>query len=97
MSRYTFRGTDPRYRLVVGWDQGLDSYFAQVEDLAWESEGAVIDEEAIIGDSPEEGLLVWVSGDPPVERREVLAEALAPYGKIPGDIWGRLSLDFVMR
>lgn len=95
MSRYEFRGTAPRYRLVVGWDQARISYFAQVEDLAWETGGAQIDEEAIIGDSPEEGLLLWVSGDPPVFRREVLAEALASYGKIPGDIWDRLYLDYL--
>ncbi len=95
MSRYEFRGTDHRYRLVVGWDQGLKSYFCQVEDLAWGSGGATIDEDAMIGDGPEEGLLLWVSGDPPVYQREKLAEALAPYGKIPGDLWDRLYLDYL--
>lgn len=48
LSRYTFVGQNPRYRIIVGWDAPLTSYFAQVEDLAFESNGAIIDPEALI-------------------------------------------------
>ena len=69
-----------------------------MEDLAWENGGTEIDEELVIGDGLEEGLLVWVGGDPldpPIYQREELAEALAPYGKIPGGIWDQLYLDYL--
>lgn len=93
MSRYTVQGKEPRYRLVVGWDPTLSSFFAQVEDLAFESGGQVIDEEAIIGDSPEEGLLVWVGADQPVSDLGQIVAALAPYGTIPQEMLARLHRD----
>ena len=93
MSRYTLQGKEPRYRLVVGWDPTLESFFGQVEDLAFESGGRVIDEEAIIGDSPEEGLLVWVGADHPVSDLAQIVAALAPYGTIPEDMLARLRRD----
>lgn len=90
MSRYTFAGQLPRYRLVVGWDLALRSYFGQVEDLAWETDGAVIDEDASIGDGPDEGLLVWIGADRIVEEIAEVQAALAPYGTIPDDILAKL-------
>jgi hypothetical protein len=93
LSRYTLTGKKPRYRLVLGWDSTLLSFFAQVEDLAFESGGSVIDEEAIIGDSPKEGLLVWVGADQPVRDLDQIVAALAPYGTIPEDMLARLRRD----
>ena len=84
MSRYQFPGREPRYRLVVGWDASIGSFFAQVEDLAWESDGQVVDEEASIGDGPEEGLVVWVGVAPPIHEVQRLVDAVASYGTI----WG---------
>ena len=93
MSRYTLQGKEPRYRLVVGWDPTLMSFFAQVEDLAFESGGQVIDEETVIGDSPEEGLLVWVGADHPVRDLRQIVAALAPYGTVPEEMLARLRKD----
>ena len=93
MSRYPLTGKEPRYRLVLGWNSTLSSFFAQVEDLAFESGGQVIDEEAIIGESPEEGLLVWVGADHPVRDLRQIAAALAPYGTIPQELLARLRRD----
>jgi hypothetical protein len=94
MSRYTLQGQHPRFRLQLGWDPLLSSYYAQVEDLAWESGGAVIDEETIIGDSLEEGLLVWVGADRPVHTvEEIVLAAVADYGSIPQEVLAQLRKD----
>lgn len=93
MSRYQFPGKEQRYRLVVGWDPTLSSFFAQVEDLAWETDGRVIDEDATIGDSPDEGLLVWVGAASPVTDVEQVIRAVSVYGTIPNDILQRLRQD----
>jgi hypothetical protein len=85
MSRYLLTGREQHHRLVVGWDSALMSLFAQVEDLAYESGGTDIDEEAVIGDTPEEGLLLWVvqGVDDRISDVQALVKALAPYGSIP--------------
>ncbi len=82
MSRYTFPGENPRYRIVVGVDAQLFTLFAQVEDMAWE--GQRTEEDAEIGDTLDEGLLVWVGGC----FREILdvqelTQVVSPYGHIP--------------
>ena len=99
MSRHTYRGTNPRYRLVVGLDTSLPSFFGQVEDLAYAIDGAIIDEHADMGSTPEEGLLLWIGG-----RKESLTHlpplvaALAAYGPVPLDIQLQLlsEMDRVM-
>jgi hypothetical protein len=93
MSRYQFSGKEPRYRIVVGWDASLASFFWQVEDLAWETNGRVIDEDASIGDSPDEGLLVWVGADAPIVDPQQLVRAVASYGTIPEATLARLRQD----
>lgn len=93
MSRYKFVGNEKRHRLVVGWDQPLASFFAQVEDLAFESQGATIDEDAVIGDTPEEGLLVWVGADQPIHDLEQIVKAVETYGTIPQEILVQLRRD----
>ena len=85
MSRYTSPGKELRYRLIVGIDNMLSvpSLFGQVIDLGWATNGQ-IDEQAIIGDTPDEGMMVWIGGSisPLRDIRELVA-ALAPYGDIP--------------
>ncbi len=94
MSRYTFAGNDPRYRLFVGWDDPLKSFFAQVEDLAHETNGAVINQQAMIGDCEEEGLLVWVGADgvPILDVKHIVA-AVRAYGAIPEEVCVKLRSD----
>jgi hypothetical protein len=96
MSRYILPGKEPRYRLVVGVDTvlPLPTFFAQVIDLAWETDGQVIDENAEAGDSPEEGLLAWIGGSlPPLRQIHELVSALAPYGAIPVELQLQLVAD----
>jgi hypothetical protein len=93
MSRYQLKGKESRYRLIVGWDPSLTSFYAQVEDLAWESDGQGIDEDAAIGESPDEGLLVWVGAASPLQDPQMLVQAVAAYGTIPDDILQRLRED----
>lgn len=76
MSRHTFTGDKPNLRIVVGWDRPLRSYFAQVWD----------------GGELEAGeLLLWAGAGPePVPTTDALAELLAPFGGIPGEVLDRL-------
>jgi hypothetical protein len=83
MSRYTFAGQRPGLSIVVGWDNPLGTYFAQV----WEGGGAAK------GD-----LRLWVgAGLDRVLTVEALAGLLAPYGNIPGRVVARLKEDYGRR
>ncbi|SRR5258708_5232964 len=94
MSRYEFMGNDPRYRVIIGWDAPLESFFAQVEDIALESKGATIDPEAVIGDTPEEGLVLWLGAeDEPITDVAQLGNALVAYATIPETILEQLRQD----
>ena len=79
MSRYTFEGNRPALSIVVGWDNPLKTYFAQVWD----------------GGGPEKGdLKLWVgAGADKVPTPEALAELVAPYGDIPAEILAQLEED----
>jgi hypothetical protein len=79
MSRYTFRGEDPRHTIVVGWDNPLLTYFAQV----W-------DERSSEDYEPE----LWVGckiGE--IETVDELAEVVAAYGELPAEIVASLEQD----
>lgn len=93
MSRYTLTGKEPRYRIVVGWDPSLQSFFGQVLDLAFESGGKVVDQDAIIGDSPDEGLLVWVGADEVLSDVTQIVQALADFGTLPAALITQLHQD----
>jgi hypothetical protein len=93
MSRYTFIGKNPQYRVIVGWDNPLGSFFLQVEDLAFESKGAIIDPEAQVGDTFEEGLLVWLGADVPITDVTQIITSLAKYATIPEAILVQLRQD----
>lgn len=75
MSRYVFAGTQPRYRITVGVDRPLATFFAQVAESREGREGQ--------SDSPAEKLFVWVG----CSRHEIrtiqhLTQILAPYGQL---------------
>jgi glucose-6-phosphate isomerase len=93
MSRYDFRGKNRRYKIIVGYDPSLRSLFAQVEDLAFETHGAVVNEDAPIGDSYEEGLIVWVGATTRITDVQRISKAVADYGVIPKDIEQRLRAE----
>jgi hypothetical protein len=80
MSRYTFEGRRPGLSIVVGWDNPLKTYFAQVWD----------------GGALEKGnLKLWVgAGEDKVPTPEALAELVEPYGDIPAEILLQLGADF---
>jgi len=83
MSRYTIEGNRPALSIVVGWDNPLKTYFAQVWD----------------GGGPGEGnLRLWVgAGRDRVPTAEALAELVAPYGEIPAGVLAQLEEDYELR
>ena len=83
MSRYTFEGNTTGLTVVVGWDNPLRTFFAQV----WEGSGP-----------PAGTLLLWVGIGPDVVLTvEALAERVAPFGDIPEAIVERLEDDYERR
>jgi hypothetical protein len=95
MSRYELPGKESRYRIIVGWDNTIPTVgripgtlYLQVEDAEWDSELPGANEAEVevgIGDTPEEGLLVWIGQgvDDLVSDIKTLVTAAAPYGDIP--------------
>jgi hypothetical protein len=79
MSRYEFEGNEPGVSIVVGWDNPLKTFFAQV----WER-----------GGPPPGCLRLWVGAGDRVPLVEGLAELVAPYGDIPADVVTQLEADF---
>jgi hypothetical protein len=79
--------------MTLGFDAtlALPSLFARVEDLAWATDGRVIDKEARIGDTPETGQVVQLGGsNPPLCDLGMLVSALAPYVQVPVSVQLRL-------
>jgi hypothetical protein len=88
MSRYEYFGKEGCWRIVVGWDNPLETFLAQV----WEQ---YVDKRS--GEEHEE-LELWVGS----ERREVcdleeLEELVEPYGPIPDQIRDDLEEDHARR
>jgi hypothetical protein len=80
MSRYTFEGNRAELTIVVGWDNPLGSYFAQV----WDG-----------GGHEERDLRLWVGAGPDlVSTTAALAALVAPYGEIPSEILAKLENDY---
>jgi hypothetical protein len=83
MSRYKFEGNRPEFSIVVGWDNPLGSYFAQV----WDG-----------GELEEGNLRLWVgAGADKVPTVEALAGLVASYGIIPAEVLARLEADYEER
>src|SRR3954468_16310183 len=71
MAQFTFRGKESYWRIVVGWDNPLETFFAQV----WDER-----------EDPEEDPLptFWVGTQTAeVSTIEELESLLAPFGEIP--------------
>jgi len=78
MSRYTLVGKKLHHTIILGWDNPLETYFAQV----WDERSA--------DDDPE----VWAGTDVgEVETVESLTHILAPYAEIPEEIVLKLEKD----
>lgn len=80
MSRHDVESRDPRFQITVGWDNPLNTYFAQVEDTEAEDE-----------DDP---VVVWVgTSHGEIQAPEALQGFVAKYGNIPEDILEDLRAD----
>jgi hypothetical protein len=73
---------EPRYEIVLGWDNPLESFFVQVWDRS----------------SDEEDPVLWMGAKPgEVATVEALAALVRPYGEIPDVILARLREDVAAR
>ena len=81
MSRYDIPTRDPSLSAVVGWDNPLQSYFAQVLRLE-------------TADDDEDNVLLWVGAAPrEVVTVEDLARHLAPFAALAPQIAEQLRAD----
>jgi hypothetical protein len=82
MSRYEYEGKEEYYQIVIGWDNPLQTFFAQVWD----------------GRSRSEHPLLWLGTVPDeVSTAEALAAQVEAYGEIPPGIMARLRDDYDRR
>jgi hypothetical protein len=80
MSRYSIRTQDPHFTAVVGWDNPLVTFFAQVFDPS-------IEEDA-------EACLLWIGTAPEaIPTVAALQAQLASWATIPPDIVAHLRRD----
>jgi hypothetical protein len=80
MSRYSILAQDPRWIVIVGWDNPLQTFFAQVFDPSIEED--------------EEADLLWVgTALQAIPTVAALPAQLADWATIPADIADRLSRD----
>lgn len=85
MSRYEIPARDPGLSAAVGWDNPLQSYFAQVSRQ----------EER---DDEEDNMLLWVGAAPrEVVTVEDLARHLAPFADLAPEMAERLRADRVAK
>lgn len=81
MSRHDLIPFDPVHEVVVGWDPGLATFFAQVLDTAASEESDAY-EVLWIGTSPHEVL-----------NPAAVIAAVAPFASVPADLLGQLARD----
>jgi hypothetical protein len=80
MSRYPIPAQDPRYEVVVGWDDPLDTFFGQVFDTT-----AGEDEEACV---------YWEgAGYRACQTVDALQASLSPFATIPDPVVAQLRAD----
>ena len=88
MSRYEIPARDPNLRVVVGWDNPLKTFFAQVIRPA-----PIYDDENDDEDE-DESMLLWVGTEPcAVVTVDDLATHLAPFADLASDIVNQLRAD----
>lgn len=89
MSRYKF--TTQEHTIIIGWDEPLHTYFAQVWECDPESE-----QHALYQDLAEPEPVIWTgTGRDEVHTLDALAASLAPYGQIPLETRKSLRRDYV--
>src|SRR5712692_2980066 len=80
MSRYSFPAQDPALTVVVGWDNPMVSFFAEVFDPSIEED--------------DEAYVLWIGTAPQAIPTVVVLQAqLAGWATIPADIVDRLTRD----
>ena len=80
MSRYSIPAQDTRFTVVVGWDNPLTTFFAQVFDPSIEDE--------------DEADILWLGTTPEaIPTVAALQAQLAGWATIPADIVDRLTRD----
>ncbi len=80
MSRYHFPAQDPRFTAVVGWDNPLTTFFAQVFNPPIEDD--------------DEACLLWIGTAPEaIPTVAALQAQLADWATVPVDIVDRLLRD----
>ena len=87
MSRFRYLGKEGRWRVVVGWDNGLETFFAQIWDESLGDDAGV-----------EEPIELWVgslTGE--VGTVEELGKIVEPYGPLPEVIEHGLRFEFARR
>lgn len=71
MSQFTYRGKESYWRIIVGWDNPLETFFAQVWDEREDQDECPL-------------VTFWVGGQTAeVSTIEELESLLAPFGEIP--------------
>ena len=81
MSRHEIPARDPSLSVVVGWDNPLQTFFAQVARLA-------------VADDDDDDMLLWVGAEPrEVITVEELARHLAPFADLAPEIAEQLRAD----
>jgi hypothetical protein len=80
MSRYHFPTPDPRFTAVVGWDNPLTTFFAQIFNASIEDD--------------DEACVLWIGTAPEaIPTVAALQAQLAGWATIPPDIVDRLTRD----
>jgi len=80
MSRYHFPTPDPRFTAVVGWDNPLTTFFAQIFNSSIEDD--------------DEACVLWIGTAPEgIPTVAALQAQLADWATIPADIVERLTRD----
>jgi hypothetical protein len=80
MSRYSINARNPQLQVVVGWDDGLKTFFGQVLDPR-------LDEE--------HEMLIWIGASSrEIVNIVKLADALKSYADIPPEVRTNLARDF---
>ncbi|MDE1905785.1 MAG: hypothetical protein KGH75_04975 [Rhodospirillales bacterium] len=82
MSRYEFQGRDARHTIAVGWDNPLQTYFAQVS-------------QPVEDEDEEDPIILWIGADRPGEILSVedLASQLAPFADLAPELLAELRAD----
>lgn len=83
MSRYLLQAADPNHEVAVGWDNQLETFFAQVWDTRNEEQ---------------ESCVLWAGCyREEIRSTDELAALVRPYAEIPHATLERLEEDFAQR